>query len=75
MISKDSNESQWTRALSPDDDCSKRQKRERRVHFFPKAQVRKCLHHNNYSEDEIEACWFGEEELKEIIRHWQVALD
>jgi hypothetical protein len=59
--------------MNPPADACSSQKREKRVQFFPSAYVKGCIHRKNYSNDEIAACWFKEEELKEFrkeFRNW-----
>lgn len=42
------------------------------VSFKPTATVRNCLHINNYTDDEVDACWYNKTEAKvsrDDIRH------
>jgi hypothetical protein len=46
-----------------------KQKQVRKVSFNNRVAVRKTLHITNYTNDEVEACWYNARETEEIRRH------
>lgn len=45
---------------------SSKQQQKKSVQFNTRVRIRKTLHINNYSDDEIEEAWFSDEEFKNI---------
>lgn len=45
----------------------------RRVSFFASVKVRICLHVNDYTQDEVHACWYNHEEREAMQENARVA--